>query len=78
MHETLRYYSHKEIIDLPFPPDKGTVLKGPWYLMVPDLYLGYFLNDDGSVKDIYKDLELKYRNNHIFVFFSGKDLSLVK
>jgi hypothetical protein len=77
-HEALRYYSGKELSIIGFPPQDGTVLTAPWFLMATNLHIPYFLNSDGTAKQAFENIEIKYRNesSQIFLLHSKEDLVL--
>jgi 4-amino-4-deoxy-L-arabinose transferase-like glycosyltransferase len=73
-HESLRFYSNHELTVIDFPPEPGSILTGPWYLMVTNLQIPFFLNDNGSPKEKYSSIELKYNSGKIFLFYGEKEL----
>ena len=77
-HESLRYYSGKQITQLPFPPEDNTVLLGPWYLMITNQQIPYFLEEDGSPKIQYTNIEIPYQGDGVFLLYSSQGLVLTE
>lgn len=77
-HESLRYYSGKQIVQIPFPPEDNTLLIGPWYLMITNQQIPYFLEEDGSPKTQYQEIKIPYKGEGVFLFYSDQDLILIE
>ncbi len=77
-HESFRYYSGRQVTQIPFPPIDNTVLSGPWYLMITNQQIPYFLKEDGSPKTQYANLEIPYHGDGIFLLYNDQDIILTE
>ncbi|OGY92874.1 MAG: hypothetical protein A3B31_01910 [Candidatus Komeilibacteria bacterium RIFCSPLOWO2_01_FULL_53_11] len=77
-HETLRYYSGKELEFVGFPPPEGFVLHAPWFLMLTNIHIPFFLDSDGSARKEYEHIEIRYASEggQVFLFYGVEDTVL--
>ncbi|MEK7584381.1 MAG: glycosyltransferase family 39 protein [Patescibacteria group bacterium] len=77
MHETLRYYSDTELEFVGFPPPDGFVLRAPWFLMLTNLHIPLFMDSNGTVREEYKHIEIRYASEggQVFLFYGAEDIT---